>query len=228
MVAHYDQHASDPEFPWVVLDVAYQKTAFYVVVAASFGEPMTTHGGTTSMARRKPGRAVTLAPLGIELGTRMVDDPYEPGARLEAVVNLRESPLDRWRARDEIDGAQYAAGERFRSAWERAGIGGAKAFDWTKEFVDGGRLHEPLTDVTRRAAKRLGQAQRELGPYSYRLVVSMIGERRFPSDIAPGDEREAKYISRRVRDALAELAMLWGMVTGPQRRARNGIGGTGS
>lgn len=151
-------------------------------------------------AKRKP---VSLAPSGVELGTRMVDDPYEPGAKLVAVVNLKESPLDRWRAHGDVDGAQYAAGELFRAAWERAGIGGAKAFDWTREYVDGGRVHEPLTDTVRRAAKRLGEAQQRLGMRTYSMVVEVIGERVFPTE---------KYVSRRVRDGLTELAELWGMV----------------
>lgn len=181
--------------------------------------------GALTMAKRK-GRQSPPAPvLGIEIGQRLVEDPYD-GTRLTVTVNRRESPLNRWHDRGDIDGAQLAAGERFRAAWEQAGIGGARAFDYTREYVDGGRLHEPLTDAVRRAAKRLGEAQRTLGPYSYALVVAMIGERRFASDMAPGDEREAKYISRRVRDALTELAHVWGMVTGPQGRPRRGIGGT--
>jgi hypothetical protein len=157
-------------------------------------------------AKRKP---ISLAP--IELGTRMVDDPYERGARLEVVVNLLESPLDRWRAHQDIDLAQYEAGERFRSAWERVGIGGARAFDWRREAVDGGKLRDPLSDGFSRAAATLRDALATLGGSSYRLVVQVIGERKFPSTIAK-TKFEEKYFSRLVRDSLTELAERWGMI----------------
>ena len=164
--------------------------------------------------KRKPS-LVPLPMLGIELGTRIIENPYD-GERESVVVNLRESPLDRWRAHDDIDGAQLAAGERFRACWERAGIGGAKAFDWTREFVDGGKIHEPLTDTVRRAAKRLGEAALALGQRDYYLVTQVIGQRVFPSAMTSNRD-EAEYISRRVRDALHELAKLWGMIAEGRR-----------
>jgi hypothetical protein len=160
--------------------------------------------------RKKPTLAL------VELGTRIIDDPYEPGAKLEAVVNLRESPLDRWHDRDQIDGAQFAAGERFRRAWERAAIGGAKAFDWRRPVVDGGKPPEPVEDRASGAFKRLQEAEHELGRAGYYMVTQVIGERVFPSSMARSRD-EAEYISRRVRDALMELARMWGMVAEGRR-----------
>lgn len=169
--------------------------------------------------KRKP---VSLAPLGIELGTRTIDDPYEKGAKMVAVVNLRESPLDRWRCHGDIDLAQFEAGERFRAAWERVGIGGARAFDWRREAVDGGKLQDPLSEGYGKAAATLREALEKLGGTGYRLVVLVIGERKFPAVIG-ATRFEEKYISTRVREGLNELAERWGMIAhGPVDRRYDG------
>lgn len=170
------------------------------------------------MAKATRARKPTLPPiLGIELGTREVDDPYEPGAKLTATVNLRESPLDRWRSRSEIDLAQYAAGEKFRALWERSELGGAQALDPAKEYVDGGVMPDPYSLERMRAGVQLRAARGELGQQDYGYVCRVIGNREWPSDMA-GAKHDSDYVSRRVRDALTELAHMWGMIAEGRRR----------
>jgi hypothetical protein len=169
-----------------------------------------------TVSRRKtrpasPRGKPSLAPLGVELGTRAVDDPIEPGARLQAVVNLKESPLDHWRASGHVDAAQYAAGDRFRRLWESARQSGARAFDFTRPRVDGRAQAGADPMRTASALRGLAEIETLLGRRSFRLVSAMIGERKFPADLF-AEETERKYAARRVRDALGELAEAWGMV----------------
>ena len=49
-----------------------------------------------------------------------VDDPYEPGAKIVTLRNLRDDPLGRLHDRNQIDEAQFQAGRRFQADWERA------------------------------------------------------------------------------------------------------------
>ena len=177
---------------------------------------MTALTGGMTMGKRKgrPSRPVPL--LGVELGTREVEDPYD-GGRITVTVNLKESPLDRWRSHGDIDGAQYAAGDRFRYLWERSELGGAQALDPAKDYVDGGVMPDPYSLERMRAGVQLRAAKLELGDRDYKLVCLVIGERKFCSEMFPANRWEADYHSRRVRDALTDLAKMWGMIAEGRR-----------
>lgn len=113
----------------------------------------------------------------IEVGTRVVEDPYglEPGARMVARVNLAEHPLDRMRARGRLDEAQYCAGVRFRAIYERAEIGGARAIDLTRIRVDGGSAGDPLSASCGEAHRELSRIAGYLGVCWFRLVSDVCG-----------------------------------------------------
>ena len=71
-------------------------------------------------------------------------------------------PLGRLHSHRQVDEAQYQAGRAFQNDWERAERG-PKAVDPTREYVDGARMREPITEGHRKAVLRLNTCERELG-----------------------------------------------------------------
>ena len=64
----------------------------------------------------------------------------DPDGRLTRVaVNLGESPLSWLHARGHVSDRQYAAGERLREDWERAGLGARVTMCWDGAPREGGR-----------------------------------------------------------------------------------------
>lgn len=97
-----------------------------------------------------------------EYGPMVVDDPYEQGAKVSTLRQLRADPLARLHSHRQIDDAQFAAGRAYQNDREIAERG-AKAIDPTKEAVDGGLQPEALTDRQIKARKRLIKIERDLG-----------------------------------------------------------------
>ena len=132
------------------------------------------------MARRKKKKTITLPSIGkegrFELGSRVVDDPLEPGQRLSVAVNVRESAIEHLASRKRINTTQAVAGDRFRRLWELAAIGAVKGIDPTKDAVDGSGAGDPITDAHLAAAEELKRAMRELGAIGSRVLVSIIEE----------------------------------------------------
>jgi hypothetical protein len=102
------------------------------------------------------GVKVMVAPM-------LVPDPYEAGAQIVVVRNLRDDPLGERHARGTIDEAQYLAGRDYQRDFEQAGGGSVRAIDFTREAVDGGQAPEPLSLGRMRATGRLGDAHKALG-----------------------------------------------------------------
>ena len=142
----------------------------------------------------------------LELGERTIDDPLEPGARMVATVNVRESAVAHMVSRRRLNASQEAAGERFRQLWERAAIGRSRAIDPAKEAVDGGKIGDPMTDDMVRAARELDKALKSVGPAASSILISVVGE------------------GQRIEDAAANWSHRGGIVTG--RRAEGYITGT--
>lgn len=155
---------------------------------------------------------------GLEIGSRVVDDPYEPGAKITVPANVATDPLLRMHNAKEIDDAQYLAGERFRHLIERAGGVGAPCADWTRPFVDKSvSFREPaLTQL--QAGMELKRAWMLLGWQNYRIVHGVVFSGLNGTMIAQarGDINERKAIKRAVREGLEQLAVMWGYLSGPQ------------
>lgn len=172
---------------------------------------MVTDGRRRRGAARKGGNAVhdrlaASAPLGSVVGIRTVDDPYEVGAKIKVAAQLRDDPLGRLYARDQIDHAQYNAGRHYQGLLEHAEVGGLKAMDTTKEPVDGsGQFIEPITDRQIKAAKELNRLSRVLGQEGEALVRATLGLRCFVTGGAPS-RQEREYLGRRFRECLDTLA----------------------
>lgn len=153
-----------------------------------------------------------------ERQTRLVEDPFEPGAMIR-VEQRAPDPLHRMLARREIDQAQAKAGTMLRDAHELVGATGVRAVDFMREKVDGGRRGNGLSDSVLLAAHRLRQAEALLGWQSYRLVTCIVCQGCPGTIIA---EQSAVGVSRNVvqwqlRSSLELLAVLWGLAQDPKR-----------
>jgi hypothetical protein len=153
-------------------------------------------------------KAVSLAPTGTALVK--VEDPYEKGQSLGVVVTLRHDVLRQWHSREAIDDAQFHAGRWFQALWDRAEIGGAGAIDYSKPKVDGGYPVDPLTEKAMQARKDLNGVAAVLGMIDYPLVSRIVGQG-VAIDVeaqsgAWGDSDGARYVAKRVKDALKALA----------------------
>jgi hypothetical protein len=157
-------------------------------------------------------------PRNAEVAAVEVDDPLalEPGEKIVALRSLRNDPLGRLHSHHQIDEAQYRGGRAFQDDWERAERG-PQAVDQTREYVDGGRPREPITERQRKAVLRLNRAERELGADGSALVhevlvlgltMEQVGQRR-----ALRGQRWIDYFARRFRECLDRLALIYGFAT---------------
>lgn len=186
------------------------------------------------MARARRNKSYRLAgiydrrsrelPFNAEVAEVEVDNPLalDPGEKIVAVRSVRSDPLGRLHAHHQIDEAQYRSGRAYQSDWERAERG-PQAVDPTREYVDGARTREPVTESQRQAVLRLNQIERELGTDGAALVhdvlvlgltMDQIGQRR-----AVRTQRWNDYFARRFRECLDRLALVYGFATeaGAQR-----------
>ena len=157
-------------------------------------------------------------PRNAEVAAVEVDDPLalEPGEKIVTLRSLRNDPLGRLHSHHQIDEAQYQGGRAFQDDWERAERG-PQAVDPTREYVDGGRPREPITERQRIAVLRLNRAERELGADGSALVhevlvlgltMEQVGQRR-----ALRGQRWIDYFARRFRECLDRLALIYGFAT---------------
>src|ERR1700738_3438347 len=154
-------------------------------------------------------------PRNAEVAAVEVDDPLglEPGEKIVTLRSLRNDPLGRMHSHRQIDEAQFQGGRAFQDDWEKAERG-PQAVDPTREYVDGGRAREPITERQRKAVLRLNRAERELGADGAALVhevlilgmtMEQIGQRR-----ALRGQRWIDYFARRFRECLDRLALIYG------------------
>ncbi|WOH68084.1 DUF6456 domain-containing protein [Bradyrhizobium sp. BWA-3-5] len=157
-------------------------------------------------------------PRHAEVATVEVDNPLalDPGEKIVVLRSIRNDPLGRLHSHRQIDEAQFQAGRAFQSDWEKAERG-PRAVDPTRDFVEGGQGREPITESQRKAVLRLNRAERELGADGSALVhdvlvhgltMEQVGRRR---DLST--QRWQDYFSKRFRECLDRLALLYGFAT---------------
>jgi hypothetical protein len=170
-------------------------------------------------ARRKPPRIAPIVP-GYDgspgFAEVKVPDPYERGAVLS--VRKRIDILTHWSTRRQIDDAQRVAGEWLQGLHEKAQLRSPSCIDYGKPLVDGGRMQEPLTDHVLRARRELIIVAGVVGTTDYRLLLRVVCEGVSLDQIAEewGGREPARYIARRVKDALTALAQ-WRGAQGKER-----------
>ncbi|PDS80268.1 hypothetical protein [Rhizobium sp. L43] len=140
-------------------------------------------------------------------------DPTNP-RKISAVVNIRESAITTMAARGRIDVAQVAAADRFRRLWETMGGKGASAIDYGREYVDGGKRSDPITERQMNAADGLRRAHRALGDHGYWLVSRICGEGYSINEVVrPGSSKRAKLnAANDLRSCLDTLCEMWNLV----------------
>ena len=157
-------------------------------------------------------------PRNVEVAAIEVDDPLglEPGDKIVTLRSIRGDPLGRLHSHRQIDEAQYQGGRAFQNDREKAERG-PRAVDTTREYVDGGRMPEPITEGQRKAVLRLNRCERELGADGSALVhevlilgmtMEQIGQRR-----GLRGQRWIDYFARRLRECLDRLAHVYGFAT---------------
>ncbi len=180
------------------------------------------------MARARRNKSYKLAnihdrrsrdvPFSAEMVEVEVDNPLalDPGEKIVAIRSIRSDPLGRLHSHHQIDEAQYRGGRAYQDDWERAERG-PQAMDPTREYVDGARAREPVTESQRQAVLRLNRVERELGTDGAALVhdvlvlgltMDQIGQRR-----AVRTQRWNDYFARRFRECLERLALIYGFAT---------------
>ena len=133
--------------------------------------------------------------------------------RFEKVsVNVRESAVATLASRGLLDAAQVQAANRFRRLWETMGGKGAGALDYAREYVDGGRIAEPITASQLDAGRQLKAASKALkaahGEYAYRLVCYICGEGRSIHELTE-TRRQRDTMTDNLKAYLDVLATLW-------------------
>jgi hypothetical protein len=157
-------------------------------------------------------------PRNAEVAAVEVDDPLalEPGEKIVTLRSIRNDPLGRMHSYRHLDEAQYQGGRAFQDDWEKAERG-PRAIDPTREYVDGGRTREPITERQRRAVLRLNRAERELGADGSALVHEVLILGLTMEQIAQRRElrgqRWIDYFARRFRECLDRLALIYGFAT---------------
>lgn len=176
-------------------------------------------------ARRKAQAGRPFGPK-VEIGVRSVPDPLEPGAKIEALVNLAEHPLEMMLSRGRLSPSQYAAACRYREVYERAAIGPGRAIDPAKIKVDGGGVGDPLSDAVLDAHQQLKQIAAALGDIGNEIVRAIAGEGRTVTELAVtwtrgkmvSEKLRRAYLAPRFCEALDVLAEeVWG-ATGPNMK----------
>ncbi|MET3899686.1 hypothetical protein ABIB57_003648 [Devosia sp. UYZn731] len=130
--------------------------------------------------------------------------------RIKVVKNLRESAVETLFARGKLDEAQKRAADRFRATWEACG-GTVGAMDYARQHVDGGGARDPISERQLDAGKVLRACRDILGQRNYDLVIKVAGQGLSFSDIT-NVERVRNTTADNLRDALDDLAKMWGMV----------------
>ncbi len=93
--------------------------------------------------------------------------------RSSRCVRSATIPWGKLHSHHQLDEAQYRGGRAFQDDWEKAERG-PRAVDPTREYVDGGRAREPITERQRKAVLRLNRAERELGADGSALVHEVL------------------------------------------------------
>jgi hypothetical protein len=181
--------------------------------------------------RAKPKPKVSLAVVGydgkFEIGTRVVDDPYDRSNKLTVPANVKASGLVWMHSRGQIDDAQFTAGERFRALYEQAEIGSARGVDHSRPIVDGsGFVSSGVADTTAAAIRELAHLRHAVGAPAFNLAVALIGEGMTIADYAKHlngghpSRLMADNVGCMLRAALDGLIRFWGVGSGPPRQGR--------
>lgn len=140
----------------------------------------------------------------------VVDDPYDPAARIRATTNIRDDPLGRLHDHGVIDDAQFNAGREWQRHYERSQLWPATTL---RDPVDGsGASVDALVGIADAIAV-IAACGKVLGREGDALIREVLGERHFLATVAiarnldpTNGSRDMRYLARRLRECLETLA----------------------
>ena len=125
-----------------------------------------------------------------------------PTAQIVATRSLRSDPLGRLYAHEDIDEVQYIAGRKFQVLYAAAEISTASGSQW-RERVQGGSMAEVLTEHQQKAMRELAKLYRRLGPELSMVLMAVLGERMWFSDLSAITGAGARKVSDKFKEALS-------------------------
>lgn len=158
------------------------------------------------------------APFNAETADIEMADPMEEGDRIVVTRSLRDDRLAWFHTHKYIDEAQFHAGRRMQSLYEKASIG-VKAIDPTNEPVDGGgAIPEALTETISDAVKEIAEIEKVLGREGASLARDFLAfgnsvyQCATMRGIAAWNDKARRAIAYRIREILETLAGEFGLV----------------
>lgn len=131
----------------------------------------------------------------------------------DATVNARESAVVALWAKKALDDAQYRAGLKLTRLYEQIGATGAKAIDYSREYVDGGLIQRSISDEQVSATDEINGAfeavKKEYGVYGWRILSYACGVGLHVREMA-GSRRSRDTLTDNLRLYLDCLAKHWG------------------
>lgn len=130
--------------------------------------------------------------------------------KVKAALNSKESAISSMAARGHLNIAQIRAAKTFCALWEAIGGAGAKAIDYSRDQVDGGKNAQDITDKQLEAGAELKKCSDLLGVLGYELVVRTAGMGMTIDDLAGKERRRRDHAADSLRGCLEVLAVHWG------------------
>ena len=156
-----------------------------------------------------------------DLGVLYVPDPEAENSEVRAkVINLRDDPIGQMAKRGQLGNpadttTRLAGARKWQVYYEHAEIGGAKAIDPSKPYIDGGAYVPPETDRRSAALAELKRLRPCLGMIGDRLVTWVLGEKLNLVEVAAKlgyqSRMEKVVLGHEFRKYLDLLAVLFGM-----------------
>jgi hypothetical protein len=153
--------------------------------------------------------------------------------RIRAVARLKEDPIGRMHARQQIDRAQFLGARSYQELYDATQRGHGRSVDLEKTRVMFAPRPDPLTDAQQRASRRLQSVDRTVmqrhGEIGLSLVKAVLGERRPIGQTARAygatGQREVHSVAWLFRHALTTIAKALGFLTSTARPYRAPVNG---
>ncbi len=130
--------------------------------------------------------------------------------KIPAMRNVKESSVAWLFSKKAIDEAQLAAADEFRRNLEAMGASGARAIDYSRVQVDGGRgpvdIHPRALEAGRKLHKAHIAVTSVYGTWGWKLLEYVCGEGHHPASLGSSRRETQTHIDnlKRYLDCLAE------------------------
>lgn len=208
--------------------VAGRSTGSRVAVGAAVVEAFARAGwivpdGPGRYVLAEAGRALLLREAqGFAAQHRLMQEAVldELGDARTVKVNAGESPLARLKARDLVDGTQFAAGEKLRRDFTLAQLSPRMGVNWDAPVVSGsrGQSGDSVSDIALMARTRLNKALAAAGPQLSDLLFDVcchLAPLEACEDARGWAKRSARVV---LKIGLDRLAQHYGMTQTSQKR----------